>query len=641
MKILQNIWVAGMLLLGMCACNDDEVSMAPAVSFKETAISVEENAKELKIPLTLTGTLEKTGWVFVSITEGSEKGGERGINYTVPAYISLGEDAVRGNYTITIIDDEYPNDNRSFVLEITNVTGGAVKGVGNQTCAVTIVDDDSKQYVTVGFDSTRMEVNEDVAIFEIPVSVKGLLSDSLFFEVVAIDGTAVSGVDFEVLESRIKVIERESWAAVPVRIKDGGAQKDDRTFKLEIRGVEGANEQDTMVAVRTNAAECEVTIKKVIRELRFKETDLRVREGMKPFEFPIVLTAPIAQDVNVTIAVKEGGTAVEGEHFTIDKKEFVIKRGETTANALITIPNDRVGRSIRSCEFEIVSLTEGVNLSETAKVARMTIEDDDSSIGFRAPAYGLFSYQTALVPVVLSGVKGSRVVITVASKPNSQIQENVHYLIMNKKLEIQEGDSVAYLQVATLCGNGVEEFNFGLEITSVKGLTLGSNVVLEDAAKECNMDVVKLGDIDRSNWEIAYTSTEEPAEGANGGLAKHLIDNNEKTFWHSKWTGEVVPGPHTIIIDMKKWTVVKNLTLRFRRKDADAVTFYFSDDQQSWTQAGVLKNPVEDNTEMPALVTLEAPIGTSGRYVKLLIDSQSGGLAALRELYMQGKEVSE
>lgn len=637
MKILQNIGVAGMLLFGMCACNEDEINTTPAVSFKETAISVAENAKELKVPLVLTGSLQKTGWVYVAIVDGSEKGGERGINYNIPAYIGLGEDAVRGNYTLTIIDDEYPNDDRTFVIAIKDVTGGAMKGTNNQTCTITIVDDDSKKFVSVGFDSTHMDVNEDISVVEIPVSVKGLLSDSLFFDVEVENGTAVAGVDFELLESRIKVMERESWGAVQIRIKDGEAQKEDRTFKVKITGVEGANEQDTTVAIRTNAAVCEVTIKNVVRELRFAETDVNVVEGMKPFEFPIILTAPITQDVSFTIAVKEGGTAKEDEHFTIEQKEFVIKRGETVANALITIPNDRIGRPTRYCEFEITSLTEGVNLSETARVARLTIEDDDSSIGFGTPVYGVFSYQTGRIPIILSGVKGSRVLVNIAGKPDSRIQENVHYMIMNKALEIAEGDSVAYIQVATLCPTGFEEFNFEIEITSVKGLSLGANVVLENAAKDCNMNVVKAQEINRSNWEVAYFSTQE-AVNDGPAVATNILDNDENTFWHTQWSGEgsFPKGPHTIIVDMNEKTLVEEARIVYRNPDTKAVTAFFSDDQLSWASAGRTENPGT------RIGIIKAPAGIQGRYMKLWIEGrEADGVASIKEVYVRGKALDE
>lgn len=637
MKILQNIWVASVLLLGMCACNEDDINTTPAVSFKETTISVEENAKELKVPLLITGSLQKTGWVFVSIIEGSEKGGERGINYTVPGYISLGEDAVRGNYTLTIIDDEYPNDDRTFTLEIKDVTGGAIKGTSNQTCTVTIVDDDSKKFVSVGFDSTRMDVNEDISIVEIPVSVKGLLSDSLFFEVETENGTALAGIDFELLESRIKIMEREAWGTVQIRIIDAEAQKEDRTFKLKIKSVEGATEQDTTVAIRSNAAECEVTIKKVIREVRFAETDLKIVEGLKPFEFPIILTAPITQDVNITIAVREGGSAIEGEHFTIDTKEFVIKRGETVANAIITIPNDRLGRPVRYCEFEIISQTEGVNLSETAKIARLTIEDDDASIGFGTPLLGVFSYQTARIPVVLSGVKGSRVLVNVAAKANSQIQENVHYMIMNKAVEIPEGDSVAYVQVATLCPTGFEEFTCELEITNVKGLSLGANIILENAAKDCSLEVAKVRDIDRSNWEITYFSTEE-AVYDGPAVATNIIDNNTNTFWHTQWMGEGAnpKGPHTIIINTQN-TLVSEVSILYRNGDTQYTNISFSDDQKTWKE-------LADSIPNPSSRTgvLAVPASVSGHYMKLFVTGRANdGVASIKEVYMKGNRIGK
>ena len=56
---------------------------------------------------------------------------------------------------------------------------------------------------------------------------------------------------------------------------------------------------------------------------------------------------------------------------------------------------------------------------------------------------------------------------------------------------------------------------------------------------------------DRSGWSILGVSSEEPAEGpVNGGLGISAIDNNLKSFWHTKWAGGFGPIPHWIVINM-------------------------------------------------------------------------------------------
>ena len=55
----------------------------------------------------------------------------------------------------------------------------------------------------------------------------------------------------------------------------------------------------------------------------------------------------------------------------------------------------------------------------------------------------------------------------------------------------------------------------------------------------------------KTDWKIVSFTTEEASgEGSNNGHAKHLIDGNVETFWHSRWQGGSDPLPYEIIIDM-------------------------------------------------------------------------------------------
>ena len=48
MKIFNFLLIA-YILLGLCACDDDEMTVTPTVSFKETAVTAAEDAETLKV----------------------------------------------------------------------------------------------------------------------------------------------------------------------------------------------------------------------------------------------------------------------------------------------------------------------------------------------------------------------------------------------------------------------------------------------------------------------------------------------------------------------------------------------------------------------------------------------------------------
>ncbi len=60
---------------------------------------------------------------------------------------------------------------------------------------------------------------------------------------------------------------------------------------------------------------------------------------------------------------------------------------------------------------------------------------------------------------------------------------------------------------------------------------------------------------DRSAWR-ARASSEEAGEG----FARHAIDGNPSTFWHSRWSNDTANPPHTFEIDLGKPMVISGLT---------------------------------------------------------------------------------
>lgn len=72
----------------------------------------------------------------------------------------------------------------------------------------------------------------------------------------------------------------------------------------------------------------------------------------------------------------------------------------------------------------------------------------------------------------------------------------------------------------------------------------------------------------RSDWSIQGVSTEEPAEGPdNGGLGISAIDNNLKSFWHTKWAGGYGTPPHWLAIDMGETHPIHGISLVGRQSN--------------------------------------------------------------------------
>ena len=53
--------------------------------------------------------------------------------------------------------------------------------------------------------------------------------------------------------------------------------------------------------------------------------------------------------------------------------------------------------------------------------------------------------------------------------------------------------------------------------------------------------------IPNKNWKIVRASSESRF---NGKLAKHSIDGDPRTLWHTQWRGKLLKHPHELVIDL-------------------------------------------------------------------------------------------
>lgn len=638
MKILNYIFLLSCALC-LCACEDDEVMLKSTVSFKETAVIVsEDNTEGVEVPLELTETLKSVAIVYIEIDKESITGGILNgafATYSTQVYLEAG--SVRGNVFLNIIDNKLPNIDCSFDLKITGVHGGANVAEIKQTCKVTILDDDSKQKVSIGFDTTKMNVNEDALVVEVPVTVEGLLSDGLTFNVETVDGTAKAGDlnaggDFELVTNKVRITEGENWGVVEIKIHDKAAAEENRTFKLKLTGVNDNVETDSILSVvRPESAECDITINKVVRKVMFADSVIIVPESTRNVvNFGVKLTAPVKEDVTITIKPKKAtNTAQLNDNYKIDIQNdseetmLVIKKGETLATTKITIIDDTLGNVHRYCNFEIVSAigasgTIMETVSETS--SRLFIENDDSAIGFGVTDKLRFFGDKFTLPIYLTGVKGNQVNIKVKSiAPEGA--DGSYFFITNKTVVVLPGDSIANLDIQILRGLPIESFDFGIEIVEIDaGL---SKRIYRDAIQRVDFNVTKPVPIDKTKWTILASS---PADG--DATAAKIIDDDDNTIWHNDWPNGTTTGaaPWFFIIDMADETRIEKLRLAGRpggHKDAQHVEAYISNENLSdinsskWKKIVNWENP--DDANWTQIKTFKIEGKPTARYLMIKI----------------------
>ncbi|MFI5542160.1 discoidin domain-containing protein [Streptomyces sp. NPDC051815] len=127
--------------------------------------------------------------------------------------------------------------------------------------------------------------------------------------------------------------------------------------------------------------------------------------------------------------------------------------------------------------------------------------------------------------------------------------------------------------------------------------------------------------LDRAGWTA--TASDEETTGENGRAA-NVLDGDNTTIWHSKWTATAAPLPHTLTIDMKRTAVVSAVVYQPRTNGPNGRLGEYgisvSPDGVNWGSP-VATGTVADDASAKTLGF--APQGT--RFVRLTALTEAGG----------------
>lgn len=131
-------------------------------------------------------------------------------------------------------------------------------------------------------------------------------------------------------------------------------------------------------------------------------------------------------------------------------------------------------------------------------------------------------------------------------------------------------------------------------------------------------------ELSRTSWEITSFSSEETVgEGPDNGHAKHAIDGNPDTFWHTQYRDVNPAHPHYLVIDLGSTQAVHGLRIFGRSSWAPGrpldIEILVSDDEVNWIAAGAyaLDGDVAEN-EVSFIDNGQKTI--DGRYVKIVVN---------------------
>jgi ribosomal protein L35AE/L33A len=218
---------------------DNEPDGESIFKFSKPEYSVEEGNGVVKLNVSRVYGSDGTVTVDYTSFDDTAKAGKDYAGVSGTLYWKDGDDSDK-TITIPIIDDTAFEDDETFIMVLSNPTGGAELGVPN-TAIVSITDNDGGPALsTLQFSEAKYSVYEDGKTARLPVTrVKGS-EGAVSVQCTSSDGSATAGEDY--IEASGKLIWEDGDASEKecmVTILDDTVYEGDETLKLKLKNATG------------------------------------------------------------------------------------------------------------------------------------------------------------------------------------------------------------------------------------------------------------------------------------------------------------------------------------------------------------------------------------------------------------------
>jgi hypothetical protein len=373
---------------------DDDVP--GVISFSAAAYSVAENGGTARIVINRTGGAEGITVDF-AISDGSAVATD---DYTATGLVgtlTFAANELSKTILIPIVDDAAREGNETFLVTLSNPTGGATLGTTRQA-VVTIVDNDAGP--TVQFSAAAYSIAENAAgsVINVTITRTGstVAGQTVMFN--ATPGTAVNGTDFNAVNNHLVVFGTgQASVMVPVAIVDNANVVGNRTVNLTLSNpTAGLNLGVPRTAVLT------------------------ILEDDATFQFSSA-TASVVEGASVTLTVTRiggsvgtatvpyttvNGTATSPADFTGKTGSLVFGPGVMSQVITIATINDTLieGNETFSVVLSAPSPAASNSLGAIT-TATVTITDNDAagSLQFSSSAYAVNEGGTVTLTVTRTG----------------------------------------------------------------------------------------------------------------------------------------------------------------------------------------------------------------------------------------------
>ncbi len=287
---------------------------------------------------------------------------------------------------------------------------------------------------------------------------------------------AREGIDFDLPEKVVTFPAGDTVAFLTVDLLDNGKVETDRTVVLNITGVYdglvGADKTCSLYIVNNAFVE-------------FQYKNREATEAAESYKIPVSVTGELLETTTFTVRVKEGGTALEGTHFSIKETNFTLAPGATSAEVEIELTDDAVANEDRWFDLEITDIVgSNATVGRNAPLCRVKIISEEvfKSVSFDASAYTVEEGLDLHIPVSLDKAPTSGesdVLVTFSVKvANSTAVEGEDFTIVEKQIRFVPGQKEEELVIKASDNVLISaDKNIELSIKAAAGANIGETDV--------------------------------------------------------------------------------------------------------------------------------------------------------------------
>lgn len=214
--------------------------------------------------------------------------------------------------------------------------------------------------------------------------------------------------------------------------------------------------------------------------------------------------------------------------------------------------------------------------------------------------------------------------VNVYNDPKTSDSDSNYNAISWSTTNIINNDSISFVMPLNAINQDYKQYPFELRIrfchTNGNFSFESFQYEFKDEKPDIDVNIFEVLEVDKSGWAVHEVSSDESIADPNDGHAKHAIDNNGSTIWHSAWRYSQPNYPHDITFNLNANQEINGFTFLQRANKSNgrikSFNISISNDGTSFESIGDF---TLENTTAKQLVQLENQITTS--YIKLTINS--------------------